>query len=137
VNQSIRLPEVEELARRILVLTDEIRELRLKAVPGRLWYSRAELAALKGMPVSAFYNKSWLLPSGEASKQGGTDRWSFKQVWESGWIWKSDKDLNPRGGEDGVGTRTGTGIQSRVAGAASPLRRVQGFRQGALSRQPG
>jgi hypothetical protein len=137
MDQSVQLPEVQELCGLVRGLAQQIEDLRQKMLPGKLWYSRAELAALKGIPVSAFYNKPWLLPPGEPSKQGGTDRWSFKQVWESDWIWKSDKDLNPRGGEDGNGTATGTGIQSRVAGTPAPLRRVRRHRQGALSGQSG
>jgi len=96
MKQTIRLPEIEELCREVRKLSEKVEQLQQKVLPAKLWYTRAELAALKGMPVSAFYNKPWLLPPGTPSKQGGTDRWSHKQVWESGWIWKADKDLNPR-----------------------------------------
>jgi len=87
----IELPEIKSLAEEIKALKVEIEKL----FPQKLWYSRQDLAALKGMTVSAFYNKPWLLP-GPPSKQGGTDRWSHKQVWESGWIWKSDEDLKSK-----------------------------------------
>jgi hypothetical protein len=136
MEQSIRLPEVEELTRLVQELIVAVQQLAMKVQPAQAWYSRAELAHLKAIPVSAFYNKPWLLP-GKPSKQAGVDRWSFKQVWESGWIWKSDADLNPRGGEDGNGTATGTGIKSRVAETPAPLRRVRRHRQGALSGQSG
>jgi hypothetical protein len=131
MEMTIHLPEVEDLAQRVLVLIDEIRELRQKVMPGKLWYSRTDLAALKGIPVSAFYNKSWLLPPGEPAKHGGVDRWSFKQVWETRWIWKTDKELNPRGGErDG----TKTGIQTGNPQPQATVRRVQRIRSGVLSR---
>jgi len=132
MEQSIQLPEVQEICGLVRNLAQQIEDLRQKMLPGKLWYSRAELAELKGMIVSVFYNKPWLLPPGEPSKQGGNDRWSYNQVWESGWIWKSDADLNPRGGEDGDGTRTGV-----VTPLHGSVRRVQRSRQGALSGQPG
>ena len=99
MEQSIQLPEVQEICGLVRNLAQQIEDLRQKMLPGKLWYSRAELAELKGMIVSVFYNKPWLLPHGEPSKQGGNDRWSYQQVWDSGWIWKSDRELNPRGGE--------------------------------------
>ncbi len=88
----INLPEVEALTAEVRALSLEIKALKEKLLPQKLWYSRAELAALKGVPVSALYNKPWLLP-GAPAKQAGSDRWSFQQVWDSGWIWKSDRDL--------------------------------------------
>jgi hypothetical protein len=97
MEQSIRLPEIEELSREVRKLSEKVEQLQQKVLPAKLWYSRADLAALRGIPISAFYSKPWLLPPGGPQKQGGTDRWSYKQVWESGWIWKSDKDLSPRG----------------------------------------
>jgi hypothetical protein len=135
MEQSIRLPEVEEMTRLVQELIVAVQQIAMKVQPAQAWYSRAELARLKAIPVSAFYNKPWLLP-GKPSKQAGVDRWSFKQVWESDWIWKSDKDLNPRGGEDGNGTATVS--QSRTAGTSAPMRRVRGFRRGDVrSGQPG
>jgi hypothetical protein len=135
MKQSIRLPEVQALTRDIQALIAKVQQLEERVLPGKLWYSRVELAALKGIPVSAFYNKPWLLP-GEPSKQGGVDRWSYKQVWESGWIWKSDKELNPREGKkDEHGTEIGSRPQTERSKA--PLRRVQRFGRSVLSGQSG
>lgn len=96
----------------------------------KLWYSRKDLAELKSIPVSAFYNKPWLLPPGGPSKQGGTDRWSRKQVWDSGWVWMSDSDLSLRGGRDGRGrakahgTADLCGLRWQGHGASAPVRAV-------------
>lgn len=92
---TVDIPEIEDLRLQIQDLAAKIDRL----IPNKLWFSRQDLAALKGVPVSAFYNKPWLLP-GEPSKQGGTDRWSCRQVIDSGWIWMSDEDLKP-----GIGKR--------------------------------
>lgn len=135
MDQSIQLPEVQALISAIQTLTVKVQQLEERVLPGKLWYSRVDLAALKGIHVSAFYNKPWLLP-GEPSKQGGVDRWSYKQVWESGWIWKSDKELNPREGKkDEHGTETGSRPQTERQKA--PLRRMQRFRRSVLSGQSG
>ena len=96
MNQEIELPEVETLIEVVQALRLEIEELKKKVLPQKMWYSREDLATLKSMKISALYNKPWLLPPGLPLKQGGTDRWSYQQVWESGWIWKSDEDLRPK-----------------------------------------
>lgn len=87
----VEIPELKEFGRQITELAAKVERL----TPQKMWYSRQDLADLKGIPVSAFYNKPWLLP-GQPSKQGGTDRWSYQQVFESGWIWMTDADLRPR-----------------------------------------
>jgi len=88
----VQIPEIEELRQQIQDLAAKVDQL----IPQKLWYSRQDLAELKSIPVSSFYNKPWLLPPGGPVKQGGTDRWSYHQVWESGWIWMSDSDLRPK-----------------------------------------
>jgi hypothetical protein len=127
MNQSIHLPEVERLERAVQELSRLVVDLAQKVSPAKMWYSRAELASLKDIPVSAFYNKPWLLP-GKPSKQNGNDRWSFKQVWDSGWIWKSDKDLSPK---EGKGDGTETGIAAGNVQPPAPVQRVRRQRQGA------
>ncbi len=131
----IQLPEVQALAKAVQELGRQVEELRHKVVPAKMWYSRAELAALKGIPVSAFYNKPWLLP-GKPQKQAGVDRWSWRQVWDSGWIWKSDKDLNPKEGK-GDGTRNETGSQPPSEAESPGLRGLRRHRPGAVSGQSG
>ncbi len=135
MDQSIRLPEVEALTKAVQELTEQVVELRQKVVPAKMWYSRAELAALKGIPVSAFYNKPWLLP-GKPHKQAGVDRWSWRQVWDSGWIWQSDKDLNPKEGK-GDGTRSEAGSQPPGEAEHSELRGMRRQRPSAVSGQSG
>lgn len=96
MKQDIELPEIEILAGEIHGLRLDIQELKQVLLPQKAWYSRQDLAGLKSVPVSAFYHHSDLLPPGDPSKQGGNDRWSYKQVWESGWIWMSDEDLRQK-----------------------------------------
>ena len=91
----LRLPEVEELSAVVRELAVRLQRMEEKVVGRKLWYGREDLAELKSMKVSAFYNKPWLLPPAPPSKQGGNERWSHAQVWDSGWIWKSDADLRP------------------------------------------
>ncbi len=135
MKQDLELPEVQALQEAVQQLTRRIEELYEKLHPMKLWYSRTELAGLKSIPVSAFYNKPWLLP-GKPQKQAGVDRWSWRQVWDSGWIWQSDKDLNPKEGK-GDGTRTETGSQPSREAEPPGLRGLRRHRPGALSGQSG
>ena len=87
---------LEELLEEIQGLKEELREVKSRlSMMEKPWYSRQDLAALKAMKVSAFYRKPWLLP-GPPVRQGGRERWSYQQVFESGWIWASDEDLKPK-----------------------------------------
>lgn len=96
----VRVEEVEAVCVALQELVGRVARLEEKVLGFRAWYSREELAGLKGVKVSTFYNKPWLLP-GPASRQGGNERWSHAQVWDSGWIWKSDADLQPKGARRG------------------------------------
>ena len=96
----VQIKEIEALSEGVRELLVRLEKMERKLYMRQLWYGREDLAALKGMKVSAFYNKPWLLP-GEPSRQGGNERWSYAQVWESGWIWKSDKELQSKGARRG------------------------------------
>ncbi|MCK4816894.1 hypothetical protein KA005_14080 [bacterium] len=94
---NIDMPEIDEIIKMLSELLKAIGQIPGSGAQGdgiekKLWYRREDLAKLKGMPISAFYNKPWLLP-GPPLKQGGVEAWSYKQVFESGWIWMSDEDL--------------------------------------------
>ena len=91
---NIDTPEIDKINTMLVALLQAIEQLQ-SGMKGQLWYRREDLAKLKGMPVSALYNKPWLLP-GTPLKQGGVEAWSYKQVFESGWIWMSDEDLKCR-----------------------------------------
>ena len=92
MNQTIELPEINELISQIQALQAAVEGMRAELLPKRLWYRRKDLAQLKNLPISAFYQRPWLLPP-NVRKQGGVEAWSYKDVFESGWIWKSDTDL--------------------------------------------
>ena len=85
-------PEIQELAAEVQALREAIDGMRSELLPEKLWYRRKDLAQLKNLPISAFYQRPWLLPP-NLRKQGGVEAWSYKDVFESGWIWKSDIDL--------------------------------------------
>ncbi len=95
MNIKVDMPEIEDVTKMLSALLQAIEQLQGSDMKGKLWYRRQDLAKLKSMPISALYNKPWLLP-GPPLKQGGVECWSYKDVFESGWIWMSDKDLKCR-----------------------------------------
>ena len=88
----VEVPEIKELIQEIHSLRLEVNNLRNKIKPSKLWYRREDLAELRNLPVSAFYNRRYLYP-GPPQKINGVDMWSYEQVFESGWIWKTDEEL--------------------------------------------
>jgi len=96
MNIKIDMPEIDKLNTMLSALLQAIEKMQ-GSMQGQLWYRREDLAKLKSMPVSALYHKPWLLP-GPPLKQGGVECWSYKDVFESGWIWMSDEDLKCRRG---------------------------------------
>lgn len=91
----VDMPEIDQTNKMLAALLQAIEQIQSGAMRGQLWYCRADLAKLKGMPISALYHKPWLLP-GPPLKQGGVEMWSYKDVFDSGWIWMSDEDLKCR-----------------------------------------
>ncbi len=91
----IDMPEIDKTNHMLSALLQAIEQLQGGGMQGKLWYRREDLARLKSMPISALYHKPWLLP-GPPHKQGGVEAWSYKDVFESGWIWMSDEDLKCR-----------------------------------------
>ena len=89
---TLELPEIQELAAEVQVLREAIDGMRAELLPEKLWYRRKDLAGLKNLPVSAFYQRPWLLPP-NMRRQAGVEAWSYKDVFESGWIWKGDEEL--------------------------------------------
>ena len=85
-------PEIQELAAEVQALREAIDSMRAELLPEKLWYRRKDLAGLKNLPVSAFYQRPWLLPP-NMRRQAGVEAWSYKDVFESGWIWKGDEEL--------------------------------------------
>ena len=89
---TLELPEIQKLASEVQALREAIDSMRSELLPERLWYRRKDLAGLKNLPVSAFYQRPWLLPP-NMRRQAGVEAWSYKDVFESGWIWKGDEEL--------------------------------------------
>ena len=85
-------PEIQELVAQVQALQAAVEGMRAELLPKRLWYRRKDLAGLKNLPVSAFYQRPWLLPP-NMRRQAGVEAWSYKDVFESGWIWKGDEEL--------------------------------------------
>ena len=94
---TIEVPEIRELADQVQALREAIDAMRSELLPTKLWYRRKDLAQLKGLPISAFYQRPWLLPP-NMRRQGGVEAWSHKDVFESGWIWKGDEELTAERG---------------------------------------
>ncbi len=95
MNIKVDMPEIDNIQAMLTALLQAIEQLQGGGMQGKLWYRREDLAKLKSMPISALYHKPWLLP-GPPLKQGGVECWSYKDVFESGWIWMSDEDLKCR-----------------------------------------
>ena len=95
MNIKVDMPEIDQTNKMLSALLQAIEQIQSGDMQGKLWYRREDLAKLKGMLISALYHKPWLLP-GPPLKQGGVEAWSYKDVFESGWIWMSDEDLRER-----------------------------------------
>ncbi len=91
----VESPEIDNISNMLSILLEAIEKLQSGGMQGKLWYRREDLARLKSMPISALYHKPWLLP-GPPHKKGRAESWSYKDVFESGWIWMSDEDLKCR-----------------------------------------
>jgi len=55
----VDMPEIDQTNKMLSALLQAIEKMQ-GSMKGQLWYRREDLAKLKGMPISALYNKPWL-----------------------------------------------------------------------------
>lgn len=89
---NVQLPEVAAMAQELAALRQELRELREQIQPQKVWYTRAEVAAMKGVSKSALDHQTHLYPCfGQARRVGGRERFHVDDV--RAWLPKSDEQI--------------------------------------------
>ena len=92
MNVDLQLPEVAALVLAVEHLRKELEELRSLVSPPKAWYTRQEVAALKGINKGALDHHTYLYPGfGQARRVGRRDRFHVDIVRE--WLRKTDEDI--------------------------------------------